>query len=42
MRSSEGLGDGEAETVEIDAGGRKWKVTAAALERRGRGPCEAN
>jgi hypothetical protein len=42
MRASEGLGDGEVEMVEIDAGGRNWKATAAALERRGRSPCETN
>jgi hypothetical protein len=31
MRVDEGLGDKEAETVEIDAGGRRLKTTVATL-----------
>jgi hypothetical protein len=42
MRTGEGLGDGEVELVEIDAGGQNWKATAVALERRGRSPYETN
>jgi hypothetical protein len=42
MRVDEGLGGGEAGTVEIDADDRNQKATTPALERRGRSPCETN
>jgi hypothetical protein len=32
MRTGEGLGDGEVEMVEIDAGGQNWKATTVVLE----------